>query len=274
MKNQILNLCYANLHAAENLENETRDRLCEAFARPEAENLMAQASTAFLGLEETPQKDRLEFANNYAAMHLSVLSVMAMKIRLDEQNLRPDVTMLIQKEMNDIIKEDVGLSGLPHHDLYDRFAAALTGKTDWRNAGLICAEARKFKNWLHGLRTQGPLEEALATLVIAEIWNASEYTAAAPVTQKALLRHMDAPRAHIANAYMSVHAGETEFGHFMHALKAFDLYADAKGISREDRLKILTDISGRYIQKLGKTFEYANQPLKYTRNFTAAAATV
>lgn len=247
------------------LQPEIQQILLEIFNSPELRELDKNAVEFFSLTPLLNQEGRIVMMNNFQAMHLSVLSVSALKVRIDKDpSYKLAEKAEIQLQISEIIAEDVGLQGLTHHALFERFAHAITGTTRWHDGATVTPEVKNFRDSLSKIRTNGDIQDALATLIVSEIWNTGEYTHGAPIMESHLSQGTSASsfNAKNCNAYMSVHAGDTEFDHFMHAVSAFCTYSATQNVPMQDMLRTIQETSLRYFDGLNHAFVDTNIALR------------
>lgn len=266
MTPKILDICQRQLDQARSLglNSMMQGMLIKFFDSPLMHDLQKEAMDFFYTLPHLSDEGRITMMNQLQSMHLSVLSVSAIKVRIDkDENLDPVSKEEIQEQISDIIAEDVGMEGLTHHALFERFARAVTGTSRWADQDTLHGDVKIFRDKLHKLRTHGDLSQALASLIISEIWNTGEYTFAAPLTESFLSQSSASSgfNARNSNAYMAVHSGDTEFDHFIHAVYAYCTYNSCKKISIADSINILHQSATAYFEDLHRAFKSANEQL-------------
>ena len=148
-----------------------------------------------------------------------------------------DALLSAARHCGEIIVEDAGLGemhGHPHHSkLYHRMASTICGSDDWRLMDrYLNPVTKEFSNWVGQKRPLAPdLMEAIEMMIMTEMFNTGEYNMMTPMWKAWLHEHMgyatgDANRA---AAFLSVHCGEVEARHFVHATSALTLFAQATG---------------------------------------------
>jgi hypothetical protein len=138
-------------------------------------------------------------------------------------------------EMGEIIAEDTGVDDIPHNERFYDFATEIVGNDAWQahhHHMPACLEMRRF---VKQQRLTGDIEDAILTTMASENWNSGEYTFLDPLVTpwmiEVLGRKSNAARR--AAAYVKVHAGETELGHFLHSITAWKRYCKAVGRTAE-----------------------------------------
>ena len=134
-------------------------------------------------------------------------------------------------EVGEIIPEDTGVDDTPHSELYIEFANFLVGHDLWQLNRYSIEPCERFRRYVKGQRLEAQIEDALLTTAASENWNTGEYTYLDDMLRPWLVDRLghDAALAEEKAVYVSVHAGKTELGHFLHALAAWQLYCRAHG---------------------------------------------
>lgn len=241
--------------------------LSAAVSAPACIAATRKAETAFARLAQTtPQNDKAalcRFLHGWQNAHLTALYVSAMTTRLlreatqaAENGNHAKSALLFRAAAHsaEISVEDVGLHGLAHGLLFERLATGIIGDDSWKLSAHAVPECVEFRRYVEQARLKAPLETALLTTAASENWNTGEYTHAAPVIHNWLeslgFSRQDATKL---NAYVKVHAGDTELHHFTHALIAWQLYCEANGI--EANPKQAAGVFSEYAQRAGKAYE-------------------
>lgn len=199
------------------------------------------------------------FLSGWSATHGTALFVSGLMIRLQREaraTRGPARSLLSDAaaEIGEIIPEDVGLDGPPHSELFVDFASAVAGDNSWQLSRYVVPECQQFRRFVQERRLAGPLEDGILTTAASENWNTGEYTYFDSLVDKWMMDSLAYPieRCKKATAYVSIHAGKTELGHFRHALRAWDLYCEAVGQSADPaRARSAFDA---YLTRIGTAF--------------------
>lgn len=174
------------------------------------------------------------FLHGWRTAHLTALYVSGLMIRVQneasETSDRKKAALLSEAayHIGQIIVEDTGVIGGNHTALFDRFATGVAGNDMWRLDCNAVSECTAFRVYVERQRTKASIEDGILTTAASENWNTGEYTHAAEIIPAWLqTRGKTEKEARIISAYVTVHAGKTELGHFTHALKAWQLYCKA-----------------------------------------------
>jgi hypothetical protein len=152
-------------------------------------------------------------------------------------------------EIGEVIPEDTGVDDAPHHELFAHFANFLVGDDRWQLDRYSVPGCERHRRELKEKRLSGDLEDAILLTAASENWNSGEFTYLEPMAKRWMtdvLGH-SAQLATRGLAYVSHHSGKTELGHFLHVLKAWDLYCQAAGIVPDvgrARVALETNLAG------------------------------
>lgn len=199
------------------------------------------------------------FLSGWRAMHGTALYVSGLVVRLqrEAQKAGPDERALLFQaaaEVGTIIAEDTGVDDVPHQELFATFANCLAGSDRWQLACFSTSECESFRAQVKHARLRAPIEEAILTTAASESWNSGEYTYVDPLMKAWLLqRRIQTQCSDDPTAYVGHHAGDTELGHFLHAIRAWDLYCEASGLD-PDPLKARM-IFESYFLRIGVAFQ-------------------
>lgn len=254
-----------------------RDFVSEAISHLPDGNLATAVDSAFR--QEQASVDRIEscfaeltsrtwsksalerFFHGWRDTHLTATSVAAMACRLlslAEAAADKDATWFeaSASETAKIIHEDLGLLGYPHAELYDRLATSVCGADEWGLCRNRVSSAFEFRKWVHHQRVVArDVQEGLLTTIASEIYNHGQYSAIAPLFQHWLEEtlQLEEKQVQSAMAYIMVHTGDTESGHFMYGMKALSHYCRGAQVPVD-----YSRIEGRcaeYLSRAAKAFD-------------------
>ena len=199
------------------------------------------------------------FLSGWGATHGTVAFVSGLMIRAQREARalsEPGRSLLYgaSAEIGEIIPDDVGLHGPPHSELFVNFANAVAGDDTWQLSRYAVPACQEFRRFVQERRLAGPLQDGILTTAASENWNTGEYTYFNSIACKWMtdVLSYSAEKAENACAYVSIHAGETELGHFRHALKAWELHCEATGqIADPARARNAFDT---YLTRIGTAF--------------------
>jgi hypothetical protein len=242
-------------------EKSLREALLNVYDRPLCKEAALLAQSVFENMfssEGTIEK-RGCFLNGWQATHLSALFVSGLTIRMlrEASQLRYQRQLEMFKaaaEIVEVIGEDTGVDDTPHFELYNEFASAVMRSDAWRMQMFRVPSCESFRKYVMETRTQGPVEEAILTTMASENWNTGEYTFAATGVIQWMVDKLGLPIdiAQRRSAYVTVHAGETELGHFLHAVQSWYHYCQAYGKKPDEDLA--AHILENYILRAGEAF--------------------
>lgn len=176
----------------------------------------------------------LTFAASWKATHLKMLAIYGLSCRmqriadtagdLDKSNL-----YLAAARNASTSYEDLGLDfdAHTHAELYDYFAAALTGGDQWQLGEYRLPEAQRFSHWIYRNMVVGDIADGLLTNMFSEIYNHGEYTIALPAVGDYFQKHtqLTPPERRRATNYIAAHVeDEVEAAHFLVVVEALDRY--------------------------------------------------
>lgn len=138
-------------------------------------------------------------------------------------------------ELQRITDEDLGAyGGILHADLFYRMATTLCGDDTWLLHSYCISEAAEFRDWMdqQRLREKSIASGLLATL-IHEVYTHGEVELIHPMFDRWFRTSMGLPASHSNKvlAWVTVHTGGTESGHFAHATKAVFDYCSVAGLT-------------------------------------------
>lgn len=222
------------------------------LASPAAQNAAAQADRLFSTVVSFTPKNEPElrrFAHGWSDTHVSSDLVGLLALRLHKIGAHQAAG-----DMMHVIADDIGANGKPHRDMFATFANALCEPNGWRNPDNAVSSCTDFRRYLHQARVKAPEAEAILTTAASEIWNVGEYTVLAekflPWMQNKM--GLSLPEAKKANAYVQVHAGQTELDHFLCAIDAWDKLASHTKIAQP--VDMAGQVMHRYLQEIGKAY--------------------
>lgn len=204
-----------------------------------------------------------QFLNGYRETHVTALYVSGLMGRVlreadESQGDVRDVLFRAARQVFEIIPEDTGVDDDPHGEIYYDFANYVAGHDQWQLAEHGDEACSEFRNFVKDARLSKDIETGFLTTAASENWNAGEYTYFDSRTRP-WLELMGLPIDESKLAYVTVHAGETELGHFLHALAGWKLYCEGNG-RRADPEKAHFVLSG-YLDKLGKALSSLSEKL-------------
>jgi hypothetical protein len=137
-------------------------------------------------------------------------------------------------ELQRITDEDLGAyGGVLHADLFYRMATTLCGDDSWLSYDYCVSEATEFRDWMdqQRLREKNIALGLLATL-IHEVYTHGEVELIHPLFDRWFRTLMGLPASHANKvlAWVTVHTGGTESGHFGHATRAVFDYCSLVGL--------------------------------------------
>lgn len=208
-----------------------------------------------------PPTTLCRFISGWNSLHGTALFVSGLVVRCHQEariSSGIDAKSLIFEaaaELSELIAEDTGAIGTPHHELFALLADHLVGDDMWRLDRFQVSGCSKFRAWLGERRLRASIEEGILTTAASELWNAAEYSYLDSKARQWLSSLHNAEPKEIEQklAYITVHAGETELGHFRHALTAWDFYCQAKGVRPSAEIAYRC-VSG-YLGQIGTAFE-------------------
>ncbi len=217
----------------------TRSALEAAYRTHQAASAVRIAERVFDRLTSArfPKESTCRFLAGWHATHGTSQFVSGLMIRmLREAERRPEADRpLLHRAVGmiaEIIPEDTGVDDTPHAELFARFATFLAGDDAWRLDRYIVPACERFRAYVQDQRLRGSIEEAILTTAASENWNSGEYTYLDGLVGPWMTRIIGADDSYqYAVRYVSVHAGDTELGHFMHAMRAWEAFCHASGVT-------------------------------------------
>jgi len=155
-----------------------------------------------------------------------------------------------------IIHEDLGLCGETHAELYNRLATSVCDGDEWELRRNRVPSAFEFRNWVHHQRVVArDLQEGLLTTIASEIYNHGEYSMLAPMFNHWLEERLafEPEKVQRDIAYIAVHTGGTESGHFMYGMHALRHYCEGAGIAVH--YPRIEQKCTEYLSRVGRAFE-------------------
>lgn len=225
------------------LEHEPlRQVLLDSLAA-EKESVQAIARSFGGFLAGTQELDiRRKFFCSWQRTNNSAMSVEALANRMTAEgeakvgSSDPDSALPLFRaagRLNRVADDDIGVGGQPlHFELYYRMATAFAGQDDlWQSRQYCLPAAAEFKSWLDAMRLRSPVMVGLYSLLVHEGYTHAEFeTIEIPfrnwaTTHLGLSEH----EARRVLAWISVHNGGTEKGHFAHSCAAVEHYLEGSG---------------------------------------------
>jgi len=195
-----------------------------------------------LTAERLPAQKLCQFVSGWGSTHGTALYVSGLVIRLQRaarETGEASRTLLYRAatEIGEVIGEDTGVDDVPHRERFERFANFVVGNDQWKLDRYDVPACVRFREYAKERRLGADLEDAILTTAASENWNTGEYTYFNSLVERWAVDVLGYPLALREErfAYIAVHAGETELGHFLHALKAWELYCDAVGRPADPR---------------------------------------
>jgi hypothetical protein len=247
---------------------ELRCELNSAYNSEAGRFANAQAMRVFdlLCSKSWPAGTLCRFLNGWQTTHVTALYVSGLMIRLlreAEAGETPEKQVLLYsaaREIGEIIAEDTGVDDTPHNELYLDFAEGILGDDDrWKLRKFSQPQCEDFRRYVKQSRLEADLETAILLTAASENWNTGEYSFFDTLVMDWMTGVLELPedRAESYAAYVTVHAGKTELGHFLHALSAWQMYCQTKGISADpQRAK---SILQEYLKRVGEAFAELEQ---------------
>lgn len=216
---------------------ELRDALRGAFSAEQA--AVGDIEALFRVLPSSAWSTRLlcTFASSWKATHLKMLAIYGLSCRL--QRAAEGAGALDQSSLHlaaarnaSTSHEDLGLDydGHTHAELYEDFAAALTGGDLWGLPRFRLPEAHRFSQWVYRNMVVEPIPDGLLTNMFSEIYNHGEYSIALPAAAAYLEQHtrLTAPERRRATTYIAAHVEDAvEATHFLVVVEALDRWLAA-----------------------------------------------
>jgi hypothetical protein len=218
----------------------------EAYQSPIGQEAFSRAEAFFRQLTSrawSPERLR-KFLSGWGATHGTASFVSGLMIRIQREAVaarrggRPDNARLLHEaaaEIGEIISEDTGVDGVPHIELFVQLANSLIGDDSWRLDQNGMPECNRFRKYVRHARLKGPLEDAILTTMASECWNVGEYSYFDSLLLPWLTDVLALPRSYAEDAasYVRIHTGQTELGHFLHSVRAWNLYCAAMRPDRD-----------------------------------------
>jgi hypothetical protein len=245
-------------------ERQLRQALESAYDTRTARNAASAAEGVFerLTSRQWSSKPLSRFLNGWRSTHVTALYVSGLMIRLLREASAADgeaseLLFRAAAEVGEIIPEDTGVDDTPHGELYMGFAHFLLGHDRWQLARWSNPQCETFRHYVKTQRLEAEIEDAILTTAASENWNTGEYTHLTNFIRPWMIdqtgESADLVEENAENAvYVTVHAGQTELGHFLHALEAWQLYCRANGRPADpERARAIVL---RYLDGVGQAF--------------------
>jgi hypothetical protein len=209
-----------------------------AYDSPEGTLAVAKAHHVFklLTSSKWPVETICRFLSGWHSTHGTALFVGGLIIRIhrEARKARERARPLLYEaaaEIGEVIPEDTGVDDIPHHERFAEFATYIVGDDRWQLGRYTLPACRAFRDHLKDQRLAAPVERGILAIAASENWNTGEYTYLNTMIHPWIVKCVvdSAKAAKEKAAYISVHAGQTELRHFLHALKSWDFYCQAKG---------------------------------------------
>lgn len=229
--------------------------LRSCYESPRGREVVRIGDSLFAGLtaRRWDQDALCRFLNGYRDTHVTALYVSGLMGRVlreadAETEGRRDQLFRAARQIFEIIPEDTGVDDDPHGEIFFDFANHLVGDDRWQLGGYGNVACREFREFVKNARLKEEIEVGFLTTAASENWNTGEYTMFDGLT-RAWLELLGLAVDERKLAYVTVHAGETELGHFLHALEGWRLYCEALG-RKADPEKARHTLAG-YLDQLG-----------------------
>jgi hypothetical protein len=241
---------------------ELREALLSVYHSREAGKVTALAQDVFekLTQQNWSTETLCKFMAGWRATHGTALYVSGLVIRIHREaksktQHSKELLLAAAGEICEIIPEDTGVDDTPHHELFAKFANAVIGHDNWKLNRYNQMACNQFRNYVQVQRLDAPIEEAILTTAASENWNTGEYTFFAGLIDPWLtdILKLPADLSVPAANYTKVHAGSTELGHFLHAIKAWQYYCEAHGKKAEPG--IAKRVFEQYIMAIGNVYD-------------------
>jgi hypothetical protein len=246
-----------------------REALASAYQTDVARHAVDAAHKVFdrLTSQPWPTDTLAHFLNGCRSTHVTALYVSGLMIRLLREAVAANgkASGLIYRataEVGEIIPEDTGVDDTPHSELYVSFANFVLGNDRWQLNRYSVPACERFRCYVKAQRLEASIEEAILTTAASENWNTGEYTYLDGIYRPWMVDIMgwSAEEAEEKGVYISVHAGRTELGHFLHAIEAWQLYCHATGqVADPARARA---VLVRYLTEVGQAFSALGRVLQ------------
>jgi hypothetical protein len=222
-----------------------RKAIDDVYQSPIAVRAASAATEAFLRLTSSrwPIESLCRFLSGWRSTHGTALYVSGLIVRLHRaaRASSPRSRLVLYEaaaELCEVIPEDTGIEHIPHNELFDRFANHIVGSDKWKLDINSLPECERFRVYVKEGRLSAPIQEAILITAAAENWNTGEYTYLNGLVTPWMTKVLGQETALAAEkaSYVEVHAGETELGHFLHAIHAWELYCEATGQDADPRV--------------------------------------
>ncbi len=245
------------------LDDSATQRALEAAYSSQAAARAVQTSEAVFKKLTTVRNDPeivCAFLAGWRAMHGTALYVSGLMVRLLRERAvahQPAAELIgnAAAEIAEIIAEDTGVADIPHNELFAEFARTACGDNRWELAKYNSPACDRFRAYVKDARLHGPIQAAILTTAASENWNTGEYTffSASVVDWLMASRGLELNQAEKAARYVTAHAGNTELGHFLHAITAWKHYCAARQCEVDPELA--RTVTETYLSQVEKAFE-------------------
>lgn len=228
---------------------------------------LAHSAFATLMSRWWPKDILCRFLSGWHSMHGTALYVSGLMIRMQREAARADepIRSLLYKaasEIGEIIPEDTGVDDVPHNERFRIFANRLVGDNDWQRDRYAMPACGRFRDYVKAQRLSQSIEDGILTTAASENWNSGEYTFLKSHVTLWMTDHLRISPSDAAEAagYINVHAGDTELGHFIHAIDGWQLFNQAKG-EKPDPAKARQRLE-EYLFWVGEAFDELHSVLR------------
>ena len=155
--------------------------------------------------------------------------------------------------LNRVADDDLGVGGQPlHFELYYRMATAFADQDDqWQSRRYCLPAAMEFKAWLDSMRLCSPVMMGLYSLLVHEGYTHAEFETIKTPFRNWATTHLGFSdhEARRALAWITVHNGGTEKGHFAHSCGSLEHYVEGSGAVID--LKVAGETFRKYFRLKG-----------------------
>lgn len=266
----ILNAVNVVIDAIDNLD--VRESLSDSYYDSiEALNIIEGFFKEFTSKKWTINAKRI-FLKNWRSPGYGSASFCALTFRIlqlcDPLNTSKEQEMLLKSAMQiaEIAHEDVGVHGINHQELYEQFAATITGDDEWKLNKYQVPNIKSFLTNSRTYRQNGEdLKYAITLSLPEELYNHGEFTFIAPLFTNWHKDILDLPSENRKNdlKFIIDHLGETESHHFTSAIDGLKNYCLAFSLNLDTSIlyncnKNLLNNMASYYQKLMLAIVNAN----------------
>ncbi len=201
------------------------------------------------------------FFNGWRDTHLTSGSVAGIGCRLlllaEQKNSENGASFSDAAARNArIIHEDLGLCGETHADLYARLATAVCDGDEWELQRNRVPSAYEFRKWVHHERVSAQdLQDGILTTIASEIYNHGEYSMISSMFRQWLENNLGFSPAEAKRklAYIVVHTGDTESGHFLFGIETLKHYC--RGVGLDVDYERVSERCAEYLRRVGDAFD-------------------